>query len=331
MTANGRVMVSLAPNFLSVALAAMLAAGAAGAAETAQVALPSERAFPENLTSTRDGTLYVSSIAQGGIWRAAAGAAAAEPWLAPGADGTRSTFGLLADEGRGLLWVCSTDVSGWGIPTPGNATGSTLKAFQLATGQLKASAALPGEAAACNDIAIAADGAVYVSDVIGSRVLKLKPDWTGFDVWAADERFTPPPNQGGVDGLTFGDDGALYLTTFGKGQLFKVAVAKDGAAGEITELKPSRPLVLPDGMRPYGAGRFLLAEGGGTLDLVTVEGDTARIETLKDGLAGPVGVTQVGDTAWVAEGQLVLLFDQALKDQKPSLPFRIVAVPLAPR
>ena len=165
MKVNGRVMDSLAPHFLSLALATILVAGAAGPAEAAQVALPGERAFPENLTSTRDGTLYVGSMAEGGIWRAAAGAAVAEPWIAPGADGTRSTFGVLADEGRGLLWVCSTDVSGWGIPGPGNATGSTLKAFHLATGQLKASAALPGEAAACNDIAIAADGAVYVSDV----------------------------------------------------------------------------------------------------------------------------------------------------------------------
>ena len=82
---------------------------------------------------------------------------------------------------------------------------------------------------------------------------------------------------------------------------------------------------------PTVPGRFLMVEGGGTLDLVTVEGDAARIETLKDGLAGPVGVTQVGDTAWVAEGQLAHLFDPALKEQKPSLPFRIVAVPLAPR
>ena len=47
--------------------------------------------------------------------------------------------------------------------------------------------------------------------------------------------------------------------------------------------------------------------------------------------AGPVGVTQVGDTAWVAEGRLDHLFNPTLKDQKPSLPFRIIAVPLAPR
>ena len=216
-------------------------------------------------------------------------------------------------------------------PGPGNATGSTLKAFRLATGQLKASAALPGEAAACNDIAIAADGAVYVSDVIGSRVLKLKPEWNGFDVWAADERFTPPPNEGGVDGLDVRRRRCPLSQHLRQGPAVQGGGDEGRGGGEITELKPSRPLILPDGMRPYGAGRFLMVEGGGTLDLVTVEGDVARIETLKDGLAGPVGVTQVGDTAWVAEGQLGHLFDPTLKDQKPSLPFRIVAVPLAPR
>ena len=43
----------------------------------------------------------------------------------------------------------------------------------------------------------------------------------------------------------------------------------------------------------------------------------------------PVSVTQVGDTAWVAEGQLGLLFDPAQKDKKPNLPFRVVPVSLA--
>ena len=106
---------------------------------------------------------------------------------------------------------------------------------------------------------------------------------------------------------------------------------KDGAAGAVTALKPSRSLTNPDGLRRYGEGKFLMAEGGGTVDLVTVAGDEARIETLKDGLAGPVSVTQVGDTAWAAEGQLKYLFDPALKGNKPNLPFRLVAVPLTSR
>jgi hypothetical protein len=316
----------------TLTLVAALVAGAPGAAKAAPAAitLPGDRAFPENLTSTQDGTLFVGSMAEGGIMRAAPGAAAAEPWIAPGADGTRSIFGLLADEGTGTLWACSNDVSGWGIPGPGNAKGSWLKAFDLRTGKLKGSAPLPGEGTVCNDIAIGPDGGVYVTDVVGSRVLKLRPGGDGFDVWVADEHFTPPPDGGGLDGIAFGSDGALYVNTFTKGDLFRVTV-QDGAAGVVTALKPSRPLTLPDGLRRYGEGTFLMAEGGGMLDLVTVVGDEARIETLKDGLAGPVSVTQVGNTAWVAEGQLAYLFDPALKDKKPNLPFRLVAVPLPTR
>lgn len=317
---------------MPAALAVWVAsAGTGTAAAPTVVTLPGERAFPESLTSTRDGTLYVGSMAEGGIMRVAPGAASAEPWIAPAADGTRSIFGLLADEGTGTLWACSNDVSGWGIPGPGDAKGSWLKAFDLSTGKLKASAALPGEGATCNDVAIGPDGGVYVTDVVISRILKLRPGQDGFDVWAADERFTPPPNGGGLDGIAFGGDGALYVNTFAKGELFRVAVEDGGTAGAVTALRPSRPLALPDTMRRYGDGTFLMVEGGGTLDLVTVEGETVRIETLKDGLAQPASVTQVGDTAWVAEGQLAYLFDPALKGRKPSLPFRLVAVPLAAR
>jgi hypothetical protein len=37
---------------------------------------------------------------------------------------------------------------------------------------------------------------------------------------------------------------------------------------------------------------------------------------------------RVGRTAWVSEGQLSDLFDPAMKDQKPSLPFQISSVTL---
>lgn len=312
-----------------VALA--LAAAPVGSAHAAQelVAVPGERAFPESVTSTGDGTLYVGSIVEGGILRAPPGAATAEPWIAPAAHGTRSIFGVLADESTGTLWACSNDVSAIGIPSPGDALGSTLKGFDLATGALKSSAALPGEQPFCNDIAVGPDGRVYVSDILASRVLRLTPDGSGFEVWTADERLAPEPDGPGVDGLVFGSDGALYLTTFGKGELFRVAVGPDGAAGAVTPLVPSRALTMPDTLRLLDDGRLLLVEGGGSLDLVTVVGDKAQIETLADGFITPVSVTQVGDTAWVAEGQLGHLFDPALKDKQPKLPFRIVAVPLA--
>jgi hypothetical protein len=84
--------------------------------------------------------------------------------------------------------------------------------------------------------------------------------------------------------------------------LFRVAV-KGGKAGEVTELKPSRPLDHADAMRAFGDS-FLVIEGAGKLDKVTVKGNEAQIETIQDGLSEPVSVTQVGDTGWVAEGKL---------------------------
>ena len=312
-----------------ISAAAILAATlSTTAAAPATVAVPGARAFPESVTSTGDGTLYVGSVGEGGILRAAPGAAAAEPWIAPGSAGTRSIFGVLADERTGTLWACSNDVSGMGIPSPGDATGSALKGFDLATGLLKSSAPLPGEQPFCNDIALGPDGRVYVADTIVSRVLRLTPDGGTLEVWSDDPRLKPAGDAPGADGLVFGRDGALYLTTYGGGDLLRIAVGPDGMAGAVTKLTPSRQLVLPDTLRLLEDGRLLLVEGGGTLDLVTLDGDTARIETLAQGFDTPVSVTRVGDTAWVAEGQLGLLFDPALKGKQPKLPFRIVAVPL---
>jgi len=56
-------------------------------------------------------------------------------------------------------------------------------------------------------------------------------------------------------------------------------------------------------MRAFGDS-LLLLEGNGKLDKVTIKGDTAEIETIKDGFVEPVSVTQVRNTAWVAEGKL---------------------------
>jgi hypothetical protein len=63
--------------------------------------------------------------------------------------------------------------------------------------------------------------------------------------------------------------------------------------------------------------------GRGTLDLITVVGDNATIETAKGGFVGPVSLVQVGDTVYV--------FDVALKlrTQKPP-PFTAYAVKLTP-
>jgi hypothetical protein len=60
--------------------------------------------------------------------------------------------------------------------------------------------------------------------------------------------------------------------------------------------------------RSFGDG-FLLIEGAGRLDKVTIKEDTAEIEIIQDGFVEPVAVTVVGSTGWVAEGKSSFLFD----------------------
>jgi hypothetical protein len=88
--------------------------------------------------------------------------------------------------------------------------------------------------------------------------------------------------------------------------------------GVVTKLETSRPLKLPDGLRQINGDSFLMAEGSGSLDRVTINGDKVTIETLEDGLKEPTAVARVGGTAWVAEGQLSHLFG-AKDNQAPFL------------
>lgn len=306
---------------------ALLAAIPAKAAPDS-IALPGEATYPESITATADGTLYVSSFASGGVIRVKPGATEGEVWIKPGAHGSRSTFGLLADEASNTLWVCSNDLSSMGIKGPGEEKGAALKGFDLKTGEGKLSAALPVSPAMCNDIAIGQDGAAYVTNTLGPQIFRLKRGARELEVWKSDPLFAVEGKEAGLDGIAFGKDGSLYVNTFTKSKLFRIDV-KDGEAGKITALKPSRNVVLADALRPFGDGTFLMAEGGGSLDRVTFEGDTAKVETIKDGISGGItGVTKVGDTAWITEGQLAVITDPTKKGEKPKLPFKIHAVPL---
>ena len=51
---------------------------------------------------------------------------------------------------------------------------------------------------------------------------------------------------------------------------------------------------------------------------MTIEGNKAEIETIKDGFKfTPTAVTVVGDTAWALEAKLAYRNDPALKDKDP--------------
>jgi len=147
-----------------------------------------------------------------------------------------------------------------------------------------------------------ADGTAYVTDSFTPNVYSLRPGGNragglghGSTVGAGKGWRRPRRHA-------FGADGNLYVNTYIPAALFRIAV-KDGKAGAIAALKTSRPLDHADAMRSFGDS-LLLIEGNGKLDKVTIKGDEAQVETIQDGFTEPVSVTQVGNTAWVAEGKL---------------------------
>lgn len=282
------------------------------AAAPTDITIPEEKPFPESLSSTADGTIYIGSVTKSEIFRAKKGAATAEVWIKPGTNGLQRVLGVLADPRSNTLWVCS-DKNGNGAP-------SALKTFDLKSGAPKGSYNFPGDNTLCNDIAIGPDGTAYASDTLVGSVNRLKKGASALDVWIKDAKLA------GIDGLAFGDDKTIVVNTVTTNHLFRIPISRDGSAGDIAELKPSQPLSRPDGMRALGHNEFLLIEGAGRLDHVTVTGDEAKIEVLKDGFNGPTAVTRVGDIAWVLEGKLNYMQDPKLKDQDPG-PFKVYAVP----
>jgi outer membrane protein assembly factor BamB len=309
---------------------ALLGSGRAG--QAADVIVPGTTDFPESMTATSDGTLIFGSFAGGRIFHAAPGATQASEWIKGGTAGLSSVLGVLADNKSNNLYVCSDDLSGAGITVPTGATPPALKIFDLKTGAPKTSIALPpstllGQTALCNDIAVAADGTVYVTDTFGGHVLRLKPGATAFEIWAHDARWDVKGPQ--LDGIAVLADGSVYANIFEGDGLYRIAVNSDGSAGKITKLETSRPLYHSDGLRAFGPNKLLQVEGEtkGTLDEITVSGDSAKIETIKGGFEGPVSLVQVGDEAYVLDVPLKYLFDPDMKKKTPP-PFKATPVKL---
>lgn len=240
-----------------------------------------ERVSEETLTAFR----AAFEVSKAEIFRAAKGAASADVWIKPGTNGLQRILGVFAELRTNTLWVFSS-----GTPT-------ALKTFDLVSGAPKGSYDFPGGTGTCNDMATATDGTVYATDTTGNRIVRLAKGGTALEVWTAD-----PKMAGGIDGIALGDDQTVYINTFFTGHLVRIAVGPDGKAGAITELNLSKPISRPDGLRFIKKDTFLLAEGGSRADRVTIQGDNAIIELLKEGLEGPRAVTPTGNTVWVLVG-----------------------------
>src|SRR5690348_11536499 len=125
-----------------VAFAAL--APAARAQGRTQLTLSDSGVSPENLTSSRDGTVYFGSMTKGTIYRALPGAAQAEPWILASATGLTNVLGVLADDRSNTLWACQNATGGrGGAPVVGQ---TALRSFDLNSGAPKGTYPFPPNA-----------------------------------------------------------------------------------------------------------------------------------------------------------------------------------------
>jgi glucose/arabinose dehydrogenase/sugar lactone lactonase YvrE len=292
------------------------APAAAKPATTGELLIPGERIFPESITSSADGRVFIGSIGARRVFVAKPGAASAEPWTEVGAEAPSGVLGVFADDKSNTLWACYSAIGPNGAP-------SAAVAYELATAKLKARYPLPTTGAFCNDIAVSADGTVYVTDTSNNEIDRLKPGSQSLDVWAGNGAFGA--KGAGVDGISILGN-RIYINTLNTSKIFGVALGANGQAGAVTEIKLDRAIERPDGMRAHGGNILLVESGGpGRLSLLKIGGDNGQLITLKEGYPdGPVSVTTVGATAYVLEAQLKALRDPNSKTN----PFRATAVSL---
>ena len=285
----------------------------------ADILIDAGAVFPESVTADQAGNIYVGS-GHGVVYRAPAGAQVATAWIgADHLDGLPSIFGVLADDRSNRLWLCANpDLFA------GNGQGrrgvSTLMAFDLATGARQAAYRFPaGQPGACNDIAVAEDGTVFATETLAGGIYALAPGSDALALWAGGEQLV------GVDGIAFAGDGTMYINNVRQNTMERVERMKDGTFAGLTTLTLSQPVSGPDALRPLGGDRFLQAEGtGGRVALVTIAGDSATIEPVREGLDSSPAVTRVGNVGYAAEGKIQYRIDPALQGQDPG-PFIIRA------
>lgn len=225
----------------------------------------------------RDGALYVGSVRLRKIVRVDPGGAVRD-LVAPGTRGLGSVLGLKVDAARGLLWAAANARAD---AATGEAGRSGVYAFDLASGALRRSAVLDGPGHLLNDLAIAEDGTVIVTESAGGKVYRLDPGAAALAPVAEGHRWVYP------NGLAFSEGRLLVADAMG---LWRVPL--EGRAPRPLRAPGAFPLAGIDGLAAAGRTLVAVQNGLGAPRVIRVE--------LEPGAAGvrKAEVLEAGNPGW---------------------------------
>ena len=130
-------------------------------------------------------------------------------------------LGMKVDRDRGLLWVAAT-----GAFIKSDKPENALLGFDLATGALKQSHSSP-EMKSVNDLAVAPNGDIYMTDSLGGALFRLKRGT------AKIERIAPDARMSYANGVAVSGDGkSVYVA---QGVAFRRIDAASGAVTTVTQ------------------------------------------------------------------------------------------------
>jgi len=277
--------------------------------------------FPEGIAiDARNGDAYVGSSSEGHIYRIAAGAQKAELLQRGGSSGRQNAYGMRVDS-QGRLWVA-------GGPA------ATVSVIDVASGAMLGMARLPaGPVSFLNDMALGADGYLYVTDSARPVLYRIRVSDQNLppvlETWL-DLSGTPigyVPNQFNLNGIVASSDGRwlLAIQTI-TGQLWRI----DTRTKTVSEVRiDGGDLKAGDGLVLRGANDlFVIRNSENEIVRVALAGgwDSGRVVQR---LADPR--LHYPTTAAVAGGNSLMVVNAQSDKQKsppPLLPFDVLRISL---
>src|SRR5262249_35359483 len=133
--------------------------------------------------------------------------------------GVDSAMGIKVDSARSRLWACT---AAFGVDQAhGNHHPTAVLAFDLRSGALLETLPLPN-GGLCNDLIVAHNGALVVTDSFSPRLLVLRSGAHTIEELIRSPVFEPPKGGFGLDGIIELRDGSLLVTKNSAGELLLV-------------------------------------------------------------------------------------------------------------